>query len=434
MKRKINYLLSIIVCTIIIALNNKLYAASANISATKSLAYVGDSVSISVTVSAAAWNLNVSGNGINGGSITGFNIEGVNQTTTRTYTLNTSSVGTYVISLKGDISDGATDATTDISKTVTVSIKEKPVVVTPNTSTHVNSGTNVTKPSTTKPMPSTNTSINNNTVKLNSNAYLSEFRVDEPGITPSFNKEVFNYAITVGEDVNNLNVTTIPEDSNAIVNITGNTELKYGDNKVVVTVTAQDKKTVNTYTITVTKAEDEEKSNALLQNLIVEDVTLTPEFSPEIFDYDLGNISIEKLNISAFPINEKAKVDIVGNDNLIIGKNNIKVIVTSENGKYQKTYNLNVIRQNIEENSLKKLKVNNNNQIFPGIWSALKEHVAVVLLYALVWIEFLQVVYLYERLKKAENVDIITKDNVHEEAYVDKIKKIIKRIKVWNKQ
>jgi len=45
----------------------------------------------------------------------------------------------------------------------------------------------------------------------------------------------------------------------------------------------------------------------------------------------------------------------------------------------------------------------------------------------------LQVVYLYERLKKAENIDVITKENIHEETYIDKFKGIIKRIKVWKK-
>ena len=47
-----------------------IYAATANISASKTSAYVGDNVTINVSVNAAAWNLNVSGNGISGGNIT----------------------------------------------------------------------------------------------------------------------------------------------------------------------------------------------------------------------------------------------------------------------------------------------------------------------------------------------------------------------------
>jgi len=174
----------IIIFSLIILIKNNIYAATVNISANKTTAYVGDNVTISVSINAAAWNLNVAGNGINGGPITGFNMEGVNQTTTKSYNLNTSSTGTYVISLKGDISDGATEVTSDISKSVTITKKEKPVAIAPPTSTNVNNNVNnnITKPSNTTNKPATSTSVNkNNTVvKLSANAYLSQFRIDEP--------------------------------------------------------------------------------------------------------------------------------------------------------------------------------------------------------------------------------------------------------------
>ena len=126
------------------------YGATANILATKTSAYVGDSVSINVNINAAAWNLSVNGNGISGGNITGFNMEGTNQTTSKTYTLNTQNPGTYTIYLKGDISDGATDQTYDISKSVVVVVKTKPVTTTPTTpnTSKPSTNTSTTKPST----------------------------------------------------------------------------------------------------------------------------------------------------------------------------------------------------------------------------------------------------------------------------------------------
>lgn len=439
MKRKLKYLLCIIVFMLIIVLGNNIYAASANISASKTTAYVGDSVVINVTVNAAAWNLNVSGNGITGGSITGFNIEGINQITSKTYTLNTNSVGTYIISLKGDVSDGSTDVTSDISKTVSITVKEKPAnpVPTPAPTKPSNNNTNTStlKPSNTVQKPSTNTNSNkknnsNNMTNLSSNAYLSEFRINQPGVTPTFSKTTYNYSVTVGEDVDNLTITAVPEDNKATVEISGNSNLKEGENTVIIKVTAEDKKTSNTYTLLVMKSDSPEKSNAYLKNILIEDMTLKPEFSKEVFKYSLGNTKMDSLKIFAFPENENAKVYIIGNENLVIGENNIKIVVTSENEKTQNIYNLKVIKEGVEQSSLKDIDERNN---FSGIWKTVKDNAAILLLYALVWVEFLQVVYLYERLQKTENVDAINKDNVYEEAYIDKVKGIIKRIKIWKK-
>lgn len=391
------------------------YGATANISATKTSAYVGDSVSINVNINAAAWNLNVSGNGISGGNITGFNMEGTNQTTSKTYTLNTQNPGTYTIYLKGDISDGATDQTYDISKSVVVVVKTKLVTTTPTTpnTSKPSTNTSTTKPSTSN--TNKNTSTNKNNVSLSNNAYLKEFRINQPGITPGFNKKTFNYSVTISEDIDRINVTAVPEHAGATAVVTGNTQLKEGENIILVKVTAQDKKTINTYKIMVNKTDDPIKSNAYLQNLIVENVEINPVFSQEIFEYNLGKINsnIQSLNISAFPVNEKAKVDIVGNDNLIAGENNIKIIVTSENSKIQKTYNLKVQKER-EDNILEinsNVKSGNSNQKnirkSSVIYEMLKEKSSIILLYLFVWIEFLQVVYLYERLKKYENAEEI---------------------------
>ena len=57
---------------LVVALSlTSVYAASASISANKTTAYVGDSVKVTVSVKAAAWNLGVSGSA--SGSIIGYN-------------------------------------------------------------------------------------------------------------------------------------------------------------------------------------------------------------------------------------------------------------------------------------------------------------------------------------------------------------------------
>jgi len=136
---------------------------------------------------------------------------------------------------------------------------------------------------------------------------------------------------------------------------------------------------------------------------------------------------IDKLDISAFPVNEKAKVDIVGNDNFVTGENTIKVIVTSENSKMQKTYTLKLNKE--ESNSLIDVDedgdIKNQNRsteskgdsTFAIIWATLKENAVVILLYVFVWIEFLQVIYLYEKLQRFQNseeiIELNEKENIN---------------------
>lgn len=412
MKKNILIILSLLV----IMVKGRIYGATATITASKIEAYVGETVSINVKVEAAAWNLNVTGNGVSGGNITGFNMEGTNQTSSKTYSLNTNAAGTYTIYLKGDISDGNTDVTTDISKSIVVTVKTKPVTTPPTTSS-VPSTNNTTS---TTPQVNTTTNKNNNnvTTTLSSNAYLSQFRVDQPGISPDFNKTTYNYSITVGSDINNLNVIAVPEHSKATVTISGNTDLIEGNNTIVAQVTAQDKKTVKTYKIIVTKTDDPIKSNAFLQSLFVEDLKLVPEFSSEVFEYDLGKVNshIKKINITAFPVNKNAKVDIIGNDNLVTGENTVKIIVTSENQKNQTTYTLKVVKEKgIDDGIVGTTNDSDNNQkvkieessnfkdVLITMGNILKEKMAILLLYAFVWVEFIQVVYLYEKLRKLEN-------------------------------
>ena len=130
-------------------------------------------------------------------------------------------------------------------------------------------------------------SANNNTNKNNAN--LSKLQINQEGLTPNFNKDKTNYCVTVSDKVDELKITAEPEDLNAKVSIVGNTELKNGDNKIDITVTAQNGNK-KVYTIIVTKTSDPEKSNSYLLNLIVENATLSPVFSKEEFNYNCGTV------------------------------------------------------------------------------------------------------------------------------------------------
>ena len=88
------------------------------------------------------------------------------------------------------------------------------------------------------------------------------------------------------------------------------------------------------YSIIVTKTANPENSNSYLENLIVENAKLNQTFSKEVFEYTCEDVGadVETLKILAFPEIESAKVEITGNDKLVVGENNIVVKVTSVDG------------------------------------------------------------------------------------------------------
>lgn len=58
------------------------------------------------------------------------------------------------------------------------------------------------------------------------NANLEQFRVDIEGITPEFKSDIYEYDLTVSNEINNIEVLAIPKNPNAQIEVTGNTRLK----------------------------------------------------------------------------------------------------------------------------------------------------------------------------------------------------------------
>lgn len=280
-----------------------------------------------------------------------------------------------------------------------------------NTNTNSNSATKTATKSTSSSTTSTKSS----------NAYLSKLQINQEGLTPNFNKNKTSYAVTVGENVNDLKVTAVAEDSKSKVAISGNTGLKNGDNKVYITVTAQDG-TKKVYTITVTKTGDANKSNSYLQNLIVENAILSPEFSKEVFEYDCGTVgkSVETLKILAFGENENVKIDITGNDKLSEGDNKIIVKVTSEDGTTTKEYVITVKKDSniVEDNNIEEINAlqdtDNDNNFFNKLFKKIKNNWLVCLMYIVILVQFIEIVYLYknQNSKKDTKGNKETKDNI----------------------
>lgn len=182
------------------------------------------------------------------------------------------------------------------------------------------------------------------------NTNLSVLRLNHEGISPDFNQNIKEYYFIADKSIENLNVTAIPENSNAIVDITGNKNLKMGKNEIKISVQSQDKTDTSIYRIYVTRTENIEMANANLETLAVRQATLNPDFDSNMTKYkiEIAN-DIDKIDVLAIPQKENATVKIEGNGEMNIGDNKIEVIVLAEDGITDKKYEITVHRRNEDE-------------------------------------------------------------------------------------
>lgn len=167
---------------------------------------------------------------------------------------------------------------------------------------------------------------------------LKTLEITPEGLDPEFDPETTTYTLTVGPDVEKLDIKAAPNDENAKVEITGNDALQPGDNVVKITVTAQDE-TTRIYNIDVKKQETVKLG---LASIKINGYTLSPKFSTGVYEYKVNVLdpSVTKIDISAEANNEDAKVEISGNSNLQNGENTIVITVTSQDGTEKVVYQI----------------------------------------------------------------------------------------------
>ncbi|MBO5476607.1 MAG: cadherin-like beta sandwich domain-containing protein [Clostridia bacterium] len=274
------------------------------------------------------------------------------------------------------------------------------------------------QPVVTPPSNNNNTSNNTNTSSqtLNSNNYLKYLQISEEGLTPNFTRNVTDYSIAVGENVNSIQVLARAEDSNARVEITGHESISEGDNKIQIKVTAQNGY-YRIYTITVTKTKDKDKSNAYLENLIIENFNLDKAFQSEVLEYSIGEVlsTQEAINVVATTKDVDAKIEIIGANTLAkVGEGEIIVKVIAPDGVTEKQYKIKytVKEATVEEAAeqemkeyLKDIKSNQSNKdvaiaYIKYIWAAIKKNYLLVLMYLLILIELINIIVLRRKVKK----------------------------------
>jgi hypothetical protein len=71
------------------------------------------------------------------------------------------------------------------------------------------------------------------------NNYLTSLSVDNYNLNTTFSKTNMTYFISVESDISNVDVNAIAEDDEAKISVYGNTDLKSGRNKILISVTAK---------------------------------------------------------------------------------------------------------------------------------------------------------------------------------------------------
>ena len=179
---------------------------------------------------------------------------------------------------------------------------------------------------------------------------LKILRLSEEGIVPEFLPDIKDYYFVTNKDFTNLNITAIPNNSDANVRINGNDNLNEGINKITIDVISKDKTSKSTYTINLTKTKNVEDANANLETLAIENVLLEPIFDTNTLNYKASvSNNIENLNIFAVPENTNGKVEIEGGSNLKEGTNIVNIKVTAPNGFSFRNYQVIIHRRTLEE-------------------------------------------------------------------------------------
>lgn len=330
MRNTIKILILSIFTLIILSLLTCVNAATASVSANKTNVTVGENVTITVNVNAASWSISVGG--AVSGRMTGYNEDGVNQNASKQFTLNTSTAGTYTVSISGDVTDQSSDYSTPVSGSVTV-IVNAPVVPPEQPPTNNNGNQSSGGNTTTKPNNNNNTTTKPKENK-SSNSRLGSLQIAEGAITPEFESKTREYTINIPNEITALNIEAVAEDSKATVRITGNEELQVGENEISVVVTAEDG-SKTTYIIKAIRADEELGLQSLSVFYINENGEKTPlDLEPllvaGVYEYKLKDISykIDKLLVEAIANKEIATIEIKGNENLKEGKNEIQIILT----------------------------------------------------------------------------------------------------------
>lgn len=294
---------------------------------------------VSISSNSGLTFVNATGGTTNGNVVANTTTSGTQSLATYTFTApEVTQDTTYTVTFLGEgivLDSEANSLGPSSSATATVTVKAKQA----STGGGSTTGNNNTQ----TPSNPTNTGSTGNTSTNNTNTNAS----DEPTFTETnqtvyvHNTESVNVRSgpgtsysSLGRVARNTAVTRTGVGSNGWSRVRYNGQTAY----------------ISSSYLTTTKPEEENKSsNAMLGGLTVDVEGLSPEFNKDTDNYTLQvGSDVEALQITATPEDEKATVQVQGNENLQEGENTVTITVTAEDGT-TKVYTITVNKGNVEQ-------------------------------------------------------------------------------------
>jgi len=221
----------------------------------------------------------------------------------------------------------------------------------------------------------------------NGDTTLKNLIVEGFVLSPTFSKDELEYNLNVSKDVDEIVIKAEPSYEYSKVEGIGIIKLATGENKIPIKVTSEDENEL-TYIININKS----SGNAYLKTLEIKNIKLNEKFNENVFTYTaILTSNIDKLDILATG-NDDDKIEIIGNEDLKYGKNNIIIKVTNKDNE-STTYKIILNKITTEEEK----EIEKNNKLLNFL--LLIFVVSIIIMFIFIFI-FLKKNYLLKKFKK----------------------------------
>ena len=220
---------------------------------------------------------------------------------------------------------------------------------------------------------------NVNITVQNSDPSLASLQISPVSI--NFNKDITEYTVSVEHDVASVSIAAIPVDSSTVVTGTGTFNLTDYTNTFEIIATATNGATCS-YKINVKRKDetgrtaasskkstksDKKSSDNTLSDILIPGYDIKMEEG--VTEYKITvKPDASSIMVHAIPNDEKATVEVEGNDNIEFGENIVKIMVKAETGEI-KDYVIRVTRPSNEEEALAIQKSEDGNREVLGATS-----------------------------------------------------------------
>ena len=191
----------VILITSLIGLGFNAKASSFSAYTNKNSVYVGDVVIVTIKCPEMAGYLSISSS--NNSILNGTNVYRWFENENPTFTFTAKAAGTVNINISGVLSPFSTGIDEKISKTLTINVKNKPMIV------------------------------------LSGDNNLSSLGIEGYELTPEFNKDTLEYNVELEPDTSEINISATASHGGATIEGTGTREVTDGDNRLEIKVTAE---------------------------------------------------------------------------------------------------------------------------------------------------------------------------------------------------